>query len=353
MRLTAKTALSALALAGASAAPASAQQAGQAGQPAAYPEPAVRRSGNHSGIGTNRMNIDLVSDPVRYRLPGDISGPITIQPYPLPGGKPQRGPTVIYRPGTGVVVDGSGISINGTYTGDKWKVGFNLGTGRYPVFTTPWCGNPLFGWRPYYWGASNGWYGYYGYNQWNRYYDYYGARPVGYSQGPADPRLWWQPDSQQGSIQIVPAEPPTTLELAANAIDDRRGREAVRLVKSHVDENPSDVSAQRLLAVALINDAKFEDGVAVMNQAYRTDPALANEPMLPRELGLTEQDWRTLLTRTVTFAHRTNSSSAWLTVAAFMQAEGRDDVALEMVHRAEAAGLERSLVDRLVAALGG
>jgi hypothetical protein len=57
-------------------------------------------------------------------------------------------------------------------------------------------------------------------------------------------------------------------------------------------------------------------------------------------LGFSASDWRGLVTKAVTNANRGKSASEWLLVGAFMQAEGRGELAAKMIDKAAAAGLE-------------
>jgi hypothetical protein len=76
-------------------------------------------------------------------------------------------------------------------------------------------------------------------------------------------------------------------------------------------------------------------------------PGLASEAMDTGLWGDSPLRLRRSVTDAVRYAHDIQSGNAWLMVAVLMQAEGRDQVALKMLERAEAAGLSSAVGDRL------
>jgi|GEM_PF-2918706 len=149
----------------------------------------------------------------------------------------------------------------------------------------------------------------------------------------------------------VPQAPPTALELAQEAMRLGMPEQATSVLRAHLTKNPDAADAQRVLAIALLEQNRFDDAVASMRQAYRADPNLANEPIDAAELGYSERSLRSLVTRTVTFANRVDSGSAWLTVAALMQAEGRAEQARTTLEKASKQGLEPEVLGAMKAAL--
>jgi tetratricopeptide (TPR) repeat protein len=215
-----------------------------------------------------------------------------------------------------------------------------------------------------------------------------GELDAGSGQGPAHPPAWWwhgrrdrsrwwywdpwddpypygidgrlvvrgvQPGSGLSMPAASPPAPPpppplTTLERArlAFARGDHDG--AVDAYRAHLAEEPDDFEAAVEMGAALIDAGRVDDGVSVIALAYRTDPGLAYGSVSDR-VSVDPRRWRALVVRAVRQAHRRDSASGWLAVAVLMQAEGRKDVALRMVERAEQHGLEGSVASQLAAVL--
>lgn len=168
-----------------------------------------------------------------------------------------------------------------------------------------------------------------------------------------DPRL--QPGyaptpSTQPAPAAAPSEPLSDLDAGALALAMDRSKESVSLLRKHMAANPDDFRAMRLLAVALLAERDTDDAAAMMKLAYRSDPALAREPM--GDMQMSAKRLRGLVTRAVTAANRDNAASNWLLVSVLMQAEGREAVALSVLAKAKAQGLEASVHDVLAAELG-
>ena len=107
-----------------------------------------------------------------------------------------------------------------------------------------------------------------------------------------------------------------------------------------------------MLGVALIADGRIDEGTEKIAEAYRLDPTLASSPLderlFPREARFEIRD---LIRKVSVRANRTNASEAWLTLGALMQAEGRDSLALDMVLKASAAGMEQEVVSPMADAM--
>ena len=194
--------------------------------------------------------------------------------------------------------------------------------------------------------AYYGWrYPSYGYGLYN---SYYGAIDGSYYQ--TLPSTYAYPAPQAQSPQ--PTVPLTDDEQAAQELGAGDASDAIDLYRSFLRDNPDDAPAMRGLALALLADSRFKEGVAMMAMAYRTDPPLADEA-IDAKLFESEKDLRGQVRRCVIHANRTGLASAWLTVAVLMQAEDRDERALKMLQRARDAGLDTVVADNLVRALGG
>ncbi len=322
--------------------------------PPANPPRRIIRSGG--------MNIDLINRPARNGVPitwnippraihprPPIICPPPVWPCPPTWGPPSCDvpiqPLPITHPGT----VGSGISIGGSWQDDRWNVGFHVGSGgafhtrwrrdtciAIPVWN--WChffGNPWIGWGRSGWGRTITW----------------GDQPsFGYAQGTGeyDPRLSMNPANMPVNTQadIAPAQELTPFEKAQQlmAADSPTGAaNAIVQLRLHLRTSPDDTRVQRWLAVALLEDRRIDDAQAMMRMAYRTDPALGTEPMLPREMGFGRDRWRSLVTRASTAANATNTASGWLLLATLMQAEERQTLAKQMIERARNAGLESDI----------
>ena len=194
---------------------------------------------------------------------------------------------------------------------------------------------------PYY-----GWlypsYGYGGYNS------YYGAIDGSYYE--TVPSTYSYPAPQ--AVPPEPAEPLTDDELAARKLGAGHASDAIDLYRVFLRDNPDDAHAMRGLALALLADSRFKEGVAMMAMAYRTDPPLADEAIDAQMFG-SKKGLRGQVRRCVIHANRTGLASAWLTVAVLMQAEDRDDRALKVLQRARDAELETVVADNLLRSLGG
>lgn len=160
--------------------------------------------------------------------------------------------------------------------------------------------------------------------------------------------------SQAQTSPAAPPAPPRELsdeEKADEALADGDADAAARRYSDLLQVSPSDAMLQRKLAVAMLDQKKPVEGVAVMAQAYAVRPELALKPLEGVFLGDSGQQ-RRRLNAAVTYAHSVDSASAWLVVMALMQGEGRDDVAANMLPRAEAEGLDPELVKQWKRALG-
>ena len=106
----------------------------------------------------------------------------------------------------------------------------------------------------------------------------------------------------------------------------------------------------RGLGLSLIDAGQVADGVAVIGMAYRSDSTLALSPVADDAYGKSTR-FRSNLNRISAYANREKSASAWLALAALMQAEGRNERAAAMVQRAKEAGLEDQVAQEMTAAL--
>lgn len=154
-----------------------------------------------------------------------------------------------------------------------------------------------------------------------------------------------------GPEYVEPVEPPTITEVAFAAMARGDYEDAITRWRERLAEAPEDASAVRALGLSMALDGDLQTGTAMVAHAYRMSPELVHERLDPWTLG-GERELRRSLRRVVIYANSRKTESAWLTVAALMQAEDRDDHAARMVEKAREAGLEPELADRFTGALG-
>lgn len=110
--------------------------------------------------------------------------------------------------------------------------------------------------------------------------------------------------------------------------------------------------AVRMLGLAMIAGGQIDEGAAKIVDAYRIDPMLASTPIDERLFPSSARlDVRDLIRKVAMRANRTNAPEAWFALGVLMQAEDRDSVALDMVLKASAAGLDQSIVSPMADAL--
>lgn len=186
--------------------------------------------------------------------------------------------------------------------------------------------------------------------------NYYGVSP-NVSNGP-----YTQYIGSDGRTYIsVPVDPapavPTTYDRALDAVRAKQTTLAIKELNRHVKElaadsaSSPDLRAERLLAVMYLENAEFSEALSRLALAYRRMPGLANEPIDAADLGIESARLRDLVVKAVRYANRLNTGSSWLMVTVLMQAEGRNDLALLNLAKAESVGLDKKLAEALRAAL--
>jgi len=285
---------------------------------------------------------------------GPSSGP-RVDPRLSPGYDPRLDPRVrgslgegYWRGGRygGVVTSGSGLSINGAFNDDNWRLRFHVGgpTGQlipsyslvpgdygHVVYLPPWN------------RGANWWYNDYSYADYgHRYPLIQGVYPE-----PSQPRAA-QPEYQAMTEAVTPSDNRELGDVYLMAGDAKAAATAYR---AHLAENPDDAQAMRGLGLALLDLNQLTEAVAMVGMAYRASPELADSPVPVVAFGGTAREMRENLRRASLYANQTRSASAWLTLAVLMQAEGRSAVARTMLDRARAAGLDESVYRRMQSAL--
>jgi len=199
-------------------------------------------------------------------------------------------------------------------------------------------------------GFHHGSFGYpYGFRE-----PYRWGEPVGYSTTYQDPRLG--PGFQNQGVQagMAPeAREPTTIERARLAMAVGDTADAIDQYREHLGESPADGVAMRELAMALLEEGRIAEGVALIRHAYELSPELASDPIDARALGRDARDRLGGLVRRVSiYANQGQSSSGWLAITALIQAEGRTPIARLNLERAILAGLEPSIGRAMGRSLG-
>jgi hypothetical protein len=273
---------------------------------------------------------------------------------PMPQAPSPR-PAVVGWPRVG---SGGGLQVDGDYDGEKLDLHLHLGNGGTLIDDGRWYSPRGYSGRGYYYYNGRLYYSNGGYYRPGGYY--YTPRHYYYSDEPVDGVLTERVDytlrapqtAQAPSEAVAPAPELTALEKAGlfMAADDLE--RAVRYYREHLDEDPEDVSAMRAMGVAMVEEGRVEDGVAVVAMAYRTDPLLARTPLDLVALGLDGRRYDSLLSRVLSFANKVDSGSAHLAGAALLQADGKVAGANRVLDRAERAGLAAEVVDPMRRELG-
>jgi hypothetical protein len=243
-------------------------------------------------------------------------------------------------------VNGSGVTINGAYTDDNFKLAFHVGN----PFSRQhdWCGD-FNGYPTYCYPPA-----YYSFPAWGSWYypSYYDATAyssyAGYTPAYAPP-AYQPPPSYQATPQ--PVTPSTERELGDTYLRAGDAKAAIKSYRAHLYANPTDAGAMRALALALIETSEFRDGAAMMSMAYTMDAALARSPVPLDAYAGGAAEMRENLTRVSLYANRVKTPSAWLSLAVLMQAEGRNALARTAIDKAQAAGLDRAVADHFRGAL--
>lgn len=213
---------------------------------------------------------------------------------------------------------------------------------------------PGWNWWPWGWNSWVAWNG-------ANYVVYLNGFPVPpYVPGPFggltylyDPNLL--PGATQRSMaeqqNIAPAPAPTNYDLGVMAFSARQSGAAVKYLAAAVAKDKEDTTAMRVLALAMLDTRQADDAAAMLRQAYRLDPTLANRELDVDTLGMNSARRSELINRAVEYANRVGSGSSWLMVSVLMQADGRFELARRMLKRGADEGLEPAVFAAMDAAL--
>ena len=157
-----------------------------------------------------------------------------------------------------------------------------------------------------------------------------------------DPRLTAQTDAAGVAVREL-----TPLEKAEFALRSGDAGEATKQLKQHLKDSPDDAGVERLLAMALLDDRKVDQGVAVMLHAYMKQPQLAADALEPRLLSGGELEHRHRFTTVMDYANRVKTGASYFAASVLAQSEGRFDVAGKMLDKAIAAGLDKKVAEEM------
>ncbi len=200
---------------------------------------------------------------------------------------------------------------------------YPFGTG-YPIIT---------------YGRGSGFYGRYYYPRSYRYYRTYDnpdtstlielARRYDPQLIGVDPNAEPPTDRERGEEAMRRGNYSDAISLFASAADEQR--------RSEADDAQPNRQAQRLLGIAYAADGQFDKAGEQLAEAFAADPSLRTIPIRGEELFGPALELNSIVSRAVGYAHRKPSYESWFTVAVLMQAQGKNDLANEMIQRAEAA----------------
>lgn len=159
------------------------------------------------------------------------------------------------------------------------------------------------------------------------------------------------PDRAKPQEQTPREEDLPLPERAALRFRAGKPKQAEPLLAQHLQSNTDDAAALRLLALVLADDRRAVDAAAVLRAAYLKAPALAESPIDRAGLGLTDNRLAEMVNRAVQEAQRGKNASGWLLVTVLMQAQGRGELALKQLKKAQELGLEPTVADPLARVL--
>ncbi|MBI1190747.1 MAG: hypothetical protein GC200_08735 [Tepidisphaera sp.] len=157
--------------------------------------------------------------------------------------------------------------------------------------------------------------------------------------------------SEVSASSVNAAQQATAFERGLAALQTKEPDDAVVAFKVHLGQHPEDANSRRLLALAQLSTGQTAEAASNARAAYKADLKLASQPLSPIDLGFSDREFRDLVSRAVIQGNRDNSAASWLFVSVLMQAEGRTDVARNMLDRAQKAGLEPEVYNALAAEL--
>lgn len=272
------------------------------------------------------------------------SQPVVVSDGPMPAIYRPWSPSILRTGGYWAIPvrDASTGLIRGTYNGDNWRLAFAIGS-QFPTINYRLDSSlykyPVRMYRSRYWPWSDA-LRYAETGVWPGTYSYMLVGDT--SNQVIDPALLAPSVQSQ-----TPARELTPLEQAEIALRGGRGEIAEKYILDYLKDEPNDWSVRRMLALAKLEERKMEQAVAVLADAYIHQPQLARDEIAPEAMSGGEMAHRNRFSAAMDYANRTKTASAYLLAVVLAQSEGRYDVALKLLARAEAAGLDGKVAEEL------
>ena len=143
----------------------------------------------------------------------------------------------------------------------------------------------------------------------------------------------------------------TLLERADLTLHSGNAPAAIKLYRAYLDKYPDDAAASRSLAMALVDDHRIDQAVAVLALSYERQPRLAGTPIDPDTLSGSDMTHRRRFTAVMDYANRTKTASAYFAAAVLAQSEDRDGTAARLLDKAMQAGLNPRVGEEMKLAL--
>ncbi len=152
-----------------------------------------------------------------------------------------------------------------------------------------------------------------------------------------DPNLIIYPPTDR--TQLPKVEP-----TATDLISTGHTQQAMDLLLDELITQPDDPERLRLLAVSMAGNGDFQAAGSIVLAVYQSDPLISVYPLDGSALFGSRRALRQIIVGAVKNVQKRESPQGWLLVAMLKQAQGRDDVAAKMIKRAQALGLDPSIV---------
>lgn len=146
--------------------------------------------------------------------------------------------------------------------------------------------------------------------------------------------------ARQQAIEASQRPPEDLLERARWHARESRWLDAAATLGLHLETNPEDADAARDLAALLLIETRAADGGAMLIEAYRADPTLAQRPIDLTGLGLDRRASADLWNAARDRAANRPSAGSLLAAGVVAQAMGNTGPAARFIDRAAQHGLD-------------
>jgi hypothetical protein len=161
--------------------------------------------------------------------------------------------------------------------------------------------------------------------------------PLAGVYSPIDPNLIIYPPTDR--TQLPKVEP-----TATDLISTGQTQQAMDLLLDELITQPDDPERLRLLAVSMAGNGDFVPAANILLAVYQSDPLISVYPLDGSAVFGSRRALRQIIIGAVKDVQKRESPQGWLLVAMLKQAQGQDDVAAKMIQRAQALGLDPSIV---------